>query len=374
MPKVVPYRGNRHAPYTMQRVAGGPITRFAAAAANSVTRAALSRPKVASRRSTANKQAARGDGGVITNQFDTKLEYRRKSGKRKGGKSRRFAKKVMRVVNTTYEKNVYTVALASNKTWVTPNQGILGFGIYTYGNFSQNMGDRDMYNIFQNYVNTSTGVGTVGSSPKKIFFRNCHVDFFIKNHSGTESMYVDVYECVPKRDINYDSIVSSVGPFSTDFANFFTTTPGAAQVNDPGVPGKGLTPATGNEDQNLVTAGSPFCAPSFQRYFTVNSKRKFFLTPAQHAHFDYNISKDFWETQQTINSQGGLAMKKGRTKFILFMCYNFVGNPGSSSTMFGGGDVSIACTKTYHFTVPNAKTNPTSLDYVKYDGNYAYAP
>lgn len=315
-----------------------------------------------------SKQAAIGDGGVITNQYDTKLEYRRK--RRRGGKGKllkqkRFRQKVLKIVNTEWPKEIKMVEVAKRVNWATGGvQGIYGISLYPYGNNSELTGQRDVWDMIADYTNT-TGAGPVRSSPRKVQFRNCHADFYMKN-VGSNDSYIDVYECVPKRDIPYDLLTVPNDGWLENFSRMFTTTSGATQVLDPNVPG-----GTGalNVDQNLPTVG-PFQCPSFCRFFTVIQKRKFFLSVGQSAHFDCNIAKKFWESQLTSNAGGALAFKKGKSRLFLFVMYSVQGNAGGTVTdMYGGGTISIACNKTYHLTAPNPKEF-TQLDFVKFNANY----
>lgn len=330
------------------------------------------RPAAVRNRNPGRKNAKRakvGDGDVMTNQFDTKLVYRR--GKRKSKRVvrrwKKFKAKVNKVINSDISSNV---AFFNESLRVASIAGSQGYEFKALGNIwpSAVSSTVDIASICQDYLfgNIPATGQALGGVQKKIMFTSGIMDVAFRNVTGDgTTMMLDVYTLVPKTDLTNTQCQNWDDMWSQSF-NF---TGAGAQVAPPpvGTPVSLLatTPGVG-----------PFQSPRFCRFVTVLEKRRFILTDGQTAtmqlsanykKFGYKTA-DWW--LKSSETKGTVA-KKGFTKCYM-ACFYGLGSDSAATAATSFPAVTLSCivTKSISFKIQSNRSPTNEADtnvfYAKY--------
>jgi len=219
------------------------------------------------RRRTANT-------GFLTNQYDVKNQYRRKSMPRR--KRKRYVKFVKRIRSVLYKDLAPQYQMF--RSFITGNlangtQGVFSAGIYGENGVPATSNDMGISDLFQ--LDTETGVTTLLNSWD---LRSAVLDIEITNlptalFTGTQT--VDCYEIICRKAVTTQGAAAIVGP-----ADCFNK--GFALQNLLGA----------NTALGSTTPGvTPFQCKLFTSHFKILKKTRVLLSPGQATHFMYRDTK-----------------------------------------------------------------------------------
>lgn len=306
---------------------------------------------------TVKAKASSGDAGVMTNQFDTKLLYRRpKQSKRKRRKQNAFAQKVQKVISQQDSHCTWVVNQCQATTATAGNQGISDVSLFGVdgASFTSN---GDVQAIYASFLGAGSNASPIAQG-SRLSFQSAQMDVFILNN-GASTTVVDVYCLVPKRDINYSS---SNGQNAQQLLGSLLNLNQTAG-----------NPVTGTVLPGFTTPGvGPFESTEFCREFTVLEKRRFILTTGQVGTMEMKVypkkhkpmSYQQFQTQITASNTAQTPLyKKGWSKIYLFTYYA-LGNDGSvnAATTYPSASVGITAQKTYKFTMHANKYQLATAD------------
>lgn len=293
--------------------------------------------------SAPQRKDATGDGGVVTNQFDSKLSYRRKGGKRKRSGQSKFAKRVAKVIaaesdydstfTLTHSKQVSVAA----GFWGYYNTSLMGINgtVYT---------DDDYYQIEGNYISSLTN-----PTNRKLFLKSGHLDLICTNTGGSYPMMVYAHTLVPKRDIT----IADCGTSPNNAIGFFQ-----AMCNGVDQPGPGAI----SRASYAAPGVDIWSSPNFRKQFTILQTRKTLLSNGQSLSMDLGSIWNktikggaFGKDMQGIVSP--LVYKKGVSKILFFTFYAFGNDAGSTgASTYPATALTFQVVKTFNFKIPNIGT------------------
>nr|WAE42510.1 MAG: capsid protein [Cressdnaviricota sp.] len=226
----------------------------------------------ASKTFTNRKKESSGDGGVLTNQFDTKLLYKRKAKRpsRKARAAKKFKRKVQNVMANTAMPNL--VHFVDDIT-VTTSAGYCQWMLFSlYGGYGQpgtgtitpyfKVRNDDFSRIIFNATNGLSSAANV-----KLFFNKAQLDLTLTSSTANtnQSTIIDVYCCISKNTYTANTANSALQIVS-NLLNTSESNPASSPQMNQATPGMSL-----------------FQVAEFGKYFTIIEKRRFLLTPGQTA-------------------------------------------------------------------------------------------
>lgn len=197
------------------------------------------------------KQSKVRDMPSLTNQFDSRTLYRRKSAPRRVvRRTKQFSNRVTGVQIKNAGTQIILKESSGTLTSAANNQTIHCF--YMYGSVDSTGEFDDLTAINSEYV---------GAENKKYHFRSCVMDLEIKNHTSTDTMIFEVYEFILRRSVPKNATDASL------------TTWFRSQYADPDVIGNALVSA--------VIGMGPFQNSTAMSYMKIIKKKMFVLSAGQ---------------------------------------------------------------------------------------------
>lgn len=262
--------------------------------------------------------------GVITNQYDTAVMYKKKRSKRK---KNTFARKVQRVITNNLGDQNLVRSLIGQGSSPIGGQGVADYsmwGAYPSGNQAHD----DVEQMFAGY----TGVTGPGTTSNFVIPKSANFDWIVSNSSLVPCMLKVWYVYAKK-----DTLETPVQIW---------TAMNSRQTGLPNAPSlEGTIGVPTSASPNL----GPFISLDFTRNYTISEVRKYFLGPGQVATW-----RDTHTLKKKIMSQDTQQLNffKG-TKFILLTWHGV----GTGTLMETRNDaypvarINIALQKTYKFAV-----------------------
>lgn len=279
------------------------------------------------------------DNRPITNQYDTKLAYKRKKTSRRTNKQKKFAKKVRRALQADLGKNRVQkishgqlISSAGQQTQFT----FALYGCYGAANFEDDL---------QQIMTGAFSAGATLTTNQRLMLSGGILDVYFTNpSSNTPSAWVEVYVVVPKRDMP----LTFQGTGLTTLDGFWEicTNNEPTILNGTGMEGTIVTPTT----VSLIHK-SPFETAGFCQYMTILEKRVFLLAPGQMG--SIQVKQNRHGIVKTDDIQGKWSLK-GWTKYVLINAWGM--NTSSTSnttnaTNFPAVTLNVTGNRSYQFEV-----------------------
>lgn len=309
-----------------------------------------------------DQHASNGDVGVITNQFDTAVVYKRSQAKRKRRTAfKKFEAKVNKAIGH-YDTGHNMITHEVMTPGVVAGQQSYGAihlaGFYSDGNFSFNRND-DIYQIYQLYFPSLTN----STYTKKLQVTHVVADCFIRNWDAANTAVFEVYEIVPKTDLPIAEGVTLELAFQYySSANALSTTG----------TGMAVTPASSTlPTYNNTTVGtSPFDLPGMMRKWTVLEKRRYMLGPGETASWQVRqklMKKPMNALEAKVGTQ---TFRKGISKVFFVISYGIGTDSGNtSSASFPATNWDMGAVKHYKI-VEHTYQNNNERDTAEFKGRY----
>lgn len=264
--------------------------------------------------------------GVITNQYDSALLYKRKRG---GGRRKRktFQKKVQYAVQSMLgDANLYRSLLGS----VTPVAGQQGVIDYSMWGCSNNALDYNHDDLAQALI----GYSGSGSNTTQNYIYTSFGNFeFIASNWGSTSLMLKVYTVYAKKDVDKTP------------ANIWAT-----QVTEmPTLPQNAALEGTVVQPTSATPLSTPFQNPDFCRMFTIGEIRKYLLSPGQVASWRETDSR---RRKILAADSKQFQFKKG-TKFVMLVVHgiNTTAVETNVATSFPSCSLNVSIAKGYKYQV-----------------------
>lgn len=192
---------------------------------------------------------------ALTNQYDSKMTYRRKRMGFRQKRRRKFEKKIRKIINTDKALDNFL-----RHTEYTVTSGLAQQGVFDIPQMSIN-GSAGSGNDLEVLFNTveSVPAGTV----RKLRIKGCILDVVIRNTHATSTALIDIYEITYRKDLPLN-IAANLSVLLTAQAAALP------QLNPVDAPMVVTTPGM-----------TPFEVPQFLEYIRINRKRKLVLSPGQ---------------------------------------------------------------------------------------------
>lgn len=282
--------------------------------------------------SSASKKAK--SVGSLSEQKDVTTLYRRtRAPKRVRKRARKAMKMFMYRMDKLQSMKTAIITSAGQVSWsptgLANGQSSIGITMYGYNTntFAANTdpGNGDMWWIF---ARENGGDPTAASGSRKLRFRSCTMNYTIQN-TFDEGVYMDIYFVIARKN------------------NGSTSDPAVEWNEALALQAAGNMPtAITNKDYYQVT---PFDGSSFGRYWLVKSRRRVFMQPTEIYSFQ---QRDAGNYVLNMSDLANIKMKANVTEGVILVFHNpfvdTVTTPGTSVP--GGGQVQVTCTKTYHYT------------------------
>jgi len=272
--------------------------------------------------------------GSLSEQKDVTTLYRRHRAPRR---VRRAAKRGMRMFTYRMDKlqsmKTAIITTGGQLSWSPTNlsdgQKTIGITMYGYNTntFAANTdtGNGDVWWIF---ARENGGDPTGASGSRKLRFRSCTMNYTIQN-TFDEGVYMDIYFVIARKN------------------NGSTSDPAVEWNEAIALQSAGNMPTA--ITTNLYYQVTPFDSGSFGRYWLVKSRRRIFMQPTEIYSFQQRDAGNYVLNMSDLNN---IKMKSNVTEGVILVFHNpfvdTVTTPGTSVP--GGGQVQVTCTKTYHYT------------------------
>lgn len=287
------------------------------------------------------------DGNIMTNQFDTSLTYKRK--KKGMSKGRKFQIKVRNAIAHNLGKNIFSRVVNWDGANSVGQQNAIGFSLYG-GYQGSTYFDDDMWDLFKGLFGSPQFTGV---SNNRAMLTSAILDLtFCNPSSQTNTMILDAYVCIPKKDIGDSNIGSATNLFSLW---------GNAQSGQSGLlNASSLTEPSGQQHQAPVAqiiGTSPFSSAQFCTLITILEKRSFILTPGQTA--TMQIKQMRKGLVQAIDYTGVL-YRKGWSKIVMLVWRGINTSTTGVTTMataYPAVSLNVWATKTYTAEVLTDQTD-----------------
>lgn len=263
--------------------------------------------------------------GIVTNQYDTSLMYKKK--KKLSKKKITFANKVKRVIKDELGDQSLVRSLLGQITSTSGTQGIVDYsfwGCYDIGNQAHD----DTLVMFTGYTGAA-----LGSSSNFILPKSANFDFIVSN-TGTSTAMVKVWYVYAKKDT-----LETPNQIWSNMASRQTGLPAAASM-------EGVVGAPTAASPNL----GPYISLDFTRNYTIGEVRKYVLSPGQVASW-----RDTSTYHKKIMNMDAVQynFRKG-TKFVMITFHGVntgVGEITSLASCYPSARIGVALQKTYKFAV-----------------------
>lgn len=259
---------------------------------------------------TQTASAVRGEGPAyaVTNQFDSKMLYKRKRApKRVRRKARRRHRAY--IARALKERSNFTNLYQKNGTLAVTVAGTQGVGSlvsgYTYNNAVGSDAIGTVFEVAQNQYNLGPNFTT-----KRLYLYGMSTDYTLVNSSASNTAEVDVYEFVARRDHQERLSTPSV-------ANWF----GDATAEEDKAPGALTKMSYGN------LGWVPTDANTIMRYIIILNKQRYVLSAGQSCSFVRRVNFkrpvmygiEDWEIAGSSDHNNFISLKRGVTRGIIII-------------------------------------------------------
>lgn len=252
----------------------------------------------------------------ITNQYDSKVMYRRKRAskqfKRKAKKYKKFVKKVLAANDHRNEKQKVQFNNTGRLTAAANAQITHAQYFELYGGATGVDGFRDLERMI-------TALGDTSTSQTRNYFRSAHLEASLLN-TGSASMYVDMYHYICRKNTGGSGATPQV------FLD-------AGYTSSP-------TNMGGSSLAGGTVGVTPFQSSEFCSYFKIIKKTSTLLGAGQAMDFQINEFKNRIFKYDDMQDHGCI---KGVTRGVLLICY---GVPNTATD--GTAGQPVACSVNYN--------------------------
>lgn len=298
------------------------------------------------------------DNQVLTNQYDTKLVYKRKRGGKGKSKQQKFAKKVRQALIQSLGKN--RVQKISHGQLISSAGQQNQFTFALYGGYGAANFEDDLQQIM---VGAFSATGTL-STNQRLMLSGAVLDVYFTNPSAnTPSAFVEVYVIVPKKDMP----LNFSGTTLTTLDGFW----GQTLSNQPAVLNyTGMEATTVNSGSVSLIQGSPFDSTGFCQYMTILEKRVFLLAPGQMG--TIQVKQNRHGVVKTEDIQGIYSLKRW-TKYVLINAWGMntaTTTNSTNATNFPAITLNVTGNRSYQFEVLNDQEDAAILFQIRLNKVY----
>lgn len=283
----------------------------------------------------------RSNDDPLTNQFDTKLTYKRKKGGRKLTRQQKFVRKVQKALIKTLGKN--RIQRISHGQLITTAGQQTQFTFALYGAYGAANFEDDLQQIMTGAFSSSATLTT----NQRLMLSGARMEvYFTLPTSNTYSCFVEAYVIVPKKDMP----LTFQGTGTTTLDGFWNT---AAANQPPPINYSGMEGTLVTGGGTTIIKSSPFDCAGFCKFFTILEKRVFLLAPGQMA--TMTVHQPRKGIISTDDIQGTYTMK-GWTKYVMLNAYgmnNVNASNTTNATNFPAISMNVSGNRSYCFEVLN---------------------
>jgi len=273
--------------------------------------------------------------GNLTSQYDTARLYRKRRAPRR---VRRRAKRFMRSLKWGLDKlqgmKVAVINNASNGG-VTPTtkfngQGITAVTMYGYGNntyaANTNYGNGDVWWIM---ARENGGDPTADSATRKLRFRSCVMNVNVINttENAPQNIIVDVYHILCKQSGNNVGNTGDPAELLNECAREMSGTNFPTEITN-----------------GLADGVTPFDIPTYGRYITVKSVRRYRLDAGGYFNLQLRDPGNYLLSMADLND---VDFKRNITEGYLFVYYNAACD---NTGVRYAASIQLNYSKKYHYT------------------------
>ena len=296
-------------------------------------------PKMA--RQFAWEGTKRSSDDPLTNQFDTKLVYKRKRGGRRLSKQQRFVKRVQKALIKSLGKN--RVQRISHGQLITSAGQQTQFTFALYGAYGAANFEDDMQQLM---VGAFSATSTLTTN-QRLMLSSARMDvYFTLPTSNTYSAFVEAYVVVPKKDMP----LTFQGTGTTTLDGFWNT---AASNQPPVLNYSGMEGTLVTGGGTTIIKASPFDCAGFCKFFTILEKRVYLLSPGQMASISVHVGRKGIISTEDIQ---GTYTLKGWTKYVMLNAWgmnNVNASNTTNATNFPAITLNVSGTRSYQMEILN---------------------
>lgn len=295
--------------------------------------------------------------GLLTTQRDYYVKSKTRKPSRKTIYKRKFAKKVLSVINEHNVACSLTESVQNDLVSIQPirpnDQGVLqtdntqngkDLRLGVFGNNASGL-RRLLAEIYEKVPTMETLTGTKSQvlqkdfAQMKVHVKSTKATVAIRNVSGS-TLQVDIYECVNKSDID-------AGSYATAFQAWNTL-----PAQDGFSPADTFDGAINFRRTDKNDAGAtPYNVPTFAKYWKILKKTRLNITDGGMTNYEYTGPKGLYTIGTTLAGTNGSTFSAGMVKDLIIVTHPTF----NENTVANQEGIRVQWTKQYFFSIPEYK-------------------